>query len=126
MTYKLQLIYIKTLLDNREERCYVNGRLDGPAKYFYKSGAVETRIYENGTLQGMAVKQNNDGECEERSYLQGNLEGQATVIYPDSAKEIRNYTVSSAFQITIKMGQCNSEFNSSKLVNTIHKQYLVV
>ena len=28
---------------SREERCYVNGRLDGPAKYFYSSGAVETR-----------------------------------------------------------------------------------
>jgi hypothetical protein len=37
----------------REERCYVPGRLDGPAKYFYTSGAVETRIYENGVLQGI-------------------------------------------------------------------------
>ena len=39
----------------REERCYVSGRLDGPAKYFYTSGAVETRIYENGALQGKLV-----------------------------------------------------------------------
>jgi hypothetical protein len=39
----------------REERCYVSGRLDGPAKYFYTSGAVETRIYENGVLQGMSI-----------------------------------------------------------------------
>ena len=30
----------------------MNGRLDGPAKYFYPSGAVETRIYEQGVLQG--------------------------------------------------------------------------
>jgi hypothetical protein len=40
------------LLFSREERCYVSGKLDGPAKYFYTSGAVETRIYENGVLQG--------------------------------------------------------------------------
>jgi hypothetical protein len=38
---------------SREERCYVSGRLDGPAKYFYTSGAVETRIYESGVLQGL-------------------------------------------------------------------------
>ena len=25
--------------------------MDGTAKYYYKSGAVETRIYENGVLQ---------------------------------------------------------------------------
>ncbi len=37
---------------HREERCYVSGKLDGPAKYFYTSGAVETRIYEKGILQG--------------------------------------------------------------------------
>ena len=30
----------------------MNGRLDGPAKYFYANGVVETRIYENGVLQG--------------------------------------------------------------------------
>ena len=36
----------------REERCYVSGRLDGTAKYFYPSGSVETRIYENGVLEG--------------------------------------------------------------------------
>ena len=35
-----------------EERCYVSGRLDGTAKYFYTSGSVETRIYEDGVLQG--------------------------------------------------------------------------
>ena len=36
---------------DREERCYMTGRLDGTAKYYYSSGAVETRIYENGVLQ---------------------------------------------------------------------------
>ena len=36
----------------REERCYVSGRLDGTAKYFYTSGSVETRIYEDGVLEG--------------------------------------------------------------------------
>ena len=36
---------------DKEERCYVTGRLDGTAKYYYTSGAVETRIYENGVLQ---------------------------------------------------------------------------
>ena len=29
----------------------MTGRLDGTAKYYYSSGAVETRIYENGVLQ---------------------------------------------------------------------------
>ena len=38
---------------DKEERCYVSGRLDGTAKYYYASGAVESRIYENGILQGM-------------------------------------------------------------------------
>ena len=33
-------------------RCYKSGRLDGTAKYYYTSGAVESRIYENGILQG--------------------------------------------------------------------------
>ena len=41
------------LLSFREERCYVSGRLDGTAKYFYTSGSVETRIYEEGVLQGV-------------------------------------------------------------------------
>ncbi len=90
----------------------MNGRLDGPAKYFYPSGAIETRIYENGVLQGnflsmqivgillqtfvisgKAVRQTPDGECEDRAYVDGRLEGRATVIYPDSSKEIRNYQV---------------------------------
>lgn len=61
----------------REERCYVNGRLDGPAKYIYsKSGAEENRIYENGILQGRAVKQTPSGECEERNYERGVLSGE--------------------------------------------------
>ena len=47
-------------LFSREERCYVSGRLDGPAKYFYTSGAVETRIYENGALQGISRKFKNE------------------------------------------------------------------
>ena len=38
-------------LGDKEERCYVNGKLDGPAKYFYTSGSIETRIYEKGVLQ---------------------------------------------------------------------------
>ena len=38
----------------REERCYVSGKLDGTAKYFYASGAIETRIYEQGILQGIS------------------------------------------------------------------------
>ena len=33
-------------------RCYKSGRLDGTAKYYYTSGAVESRIYESGILQG--------------------------------------------------------------------------
>ena len=41
----------------REERCYVSGRLDGTAKYFYTSGSVETRIYEDGVLQGKLMLQ---------------------------------------------------------------------
>lgn len=53
---KIQFIFTvvsnKLIQFDREERCYMSGRLDGPAKYFYKSGAVETRIYENGVLQG--------------------------------------------------------------------------
>jgi antitoxin component YwqK of YwqJK toxin-antitoxin module len=36
-------------------RCYKSGRLDGTAKYYYTSGAVESRIYENGILQGTFV-----------------------------------------------------------------------
>ena len=32
-------------------RCYVSGRLDGTAKYYYTSGAIESRMYENGVLQ---------------------------------------------------------------------------
>ena len=63
----------------REERCYVNGRLDGPAKYIYsKSGAEENRIYEAGVLQGRAVKQTPSGECEERNYERGILEGEVS------------------------------------------------
>lgn len=42
----------------------------------------------------MGVKQAPNGECEDRIYVQGVLQGQATVVYPDSAKEIRNYNVS--------------------------------
>jgi len=34
----------------------MSGRLDGPAKYFYKTGAVENRIYENGVLQGKLLR----------------------------------------------------------------------
>ena len=37
-------------------RCYVSGRLDGTAKYYYTSGAIESRMYENGVLQ---VAENN-------------------------------------------------------------------
>ena len=33
-------------------RCYKSGRLDGTAKYYYTSGAIESRIYESGILQG--------------------------------------------------------------------------
>ena len=80
---------IEYLFSYREERCYVSGKLDGTAKYFYSSGAVETRIYETGILQGMAVKQTTDGECEDRTYVNGKLEGQATVIFPDGSKEMR-------------------------------------
>ena len=36
-------------------RCYKSGRLDGTAKYYYTSGAVESRIYENGILQGNPI-----------------------------------------------------------------------
>ena len=42
----------------------------------------------------MAVKQAPDGECEDRKYARGRLDGQGTVIYPDSSKEVRNYSVS--------------------------------
>ena len=78
---------------DKEERCYVSGRLDGTAKYYYTSGAVETRIYENGVLQGKAVKQSSAGEVEERSYTDGKLNGKATVLYTDSSKEMRTYKV---------------------------------
>ena len=69
----------------------MSGRLDGTAKYYYTSGAVETRIYENGVLQGKAVKQSSAGEVEERSYTDGKLNGKATVLYTDSSKEMRTY-----------------------------------
>ena len=49
------------------------------------------------TPTGKAVRQTADGDVEERAYAGGRLEGQATVIYPDSSKEIRNYTVKSAY-----------------------------
>ena len=78
---------------DKEERCYVTGRLDGTAKYFYTSGAVETRIYENGVLQGKAVKQSSSGEVEERNYVDGKLNGKATVLYQDTSKEMRTYKV---------------------------------
>ena len=71
------MIVLQFLTAFREERCYVNGRLDGPAKYIYsKSGAEENRIYEDGVLQGRAVKQTPSGECEERNYERGILEGE--------------------------------------------------
>ena len=72
----------------------MTGRLDGTAKYFYTSGAVETRIYENGVLQGKAVKQSSSGEVEERNYVDGKLNGKATVLYQDTSKEMRTYKVS--------------------------------
>ena len=71
----------------------MTGRLDGTAKYFYTSGAVETRIYENGVLQGKAVKQSSSGEVEERNYVDGKLNGKATVLYQDTSKEMRTYKV---------------------------------
>ena len=46
------MLLIDFIILFREERCYVSGRLDGTAKYFYPSGSVETRIYENGVLEG--------------------------------------------------------------------------
>ena len=45
------IYFIVSHTGDREERCYMTGRLDGTAKYYYSSGAVETRIYENGVLQ---------------------------------------------------------------------------
>ena len=72
----------------------MSGRLDGTAKYYYTSGAVESRMYENGVLQvpcevnaivvdllsfcqlqGAAVKQSTSGEVEERNYVDGKLNG---------------------------------------------------
>ena len=98
--YKVKSILNQFMIQNiashngdKEERCYVTGRLDGTAKYFYTSGAVETRIYENGVLQGKAVKQSTNAEVEERNYVDGKLNGKATVLYPDSSKEMRTYKV---------------------------------
>ena len=51
ITTKLYIYIIVSHTGDREERCYMTGRLDGTAKYYYSSGAVETRIYENGVLQ---------------------------------------------------------------------------
>ena len=35
----------------------MSGRLDGTAKYYYTSGAIESRMYENGVLQvGITIR----------------------------------------------------------------------
>ena len=57
---------------------------------------MDAEIVDSDTL-GLSQDGNGNGvpdECEERVYSEGRLDGQATVIYPDSAKEIRQYTVS--------------------------------
>ena len=76
------------LIVDIEEGTYVNGKKEGPYKYYFKEdGNIEEGTYRNGLIEGPFIKYNtNSGMKAEGTYINGKKEGLTTLYFKDGSK----------------------------------------
>jgi antitoxin component YwqK of YwqJK toxin-antitoxin module len=86
-----------------EEAQYFRDTLEGPRKYFYANGAVESiETYKNGKYHGKYLKFYENGTpCIDQDFVAGAMEGWSIRYYPNGAVEER---------VTMKNNEENGPF----------------
>ena len=65
----------------------VNGKEEGPYKYYAKNGDIEEGTFVNGIIEGPFIKYNTNLRAkEEGTYINGKKEGLATLYLKDGSK----------------------------------------
>ena len=65
----------------------VNGKEEGPYKYYEKTGDIEEGTFVNGIIEGPFIKYNTNLRAkEEGTYINGKKEGLATLYLKDGSK----------------------------------------